>query len=583
MKDTISEADFSAEGIEEKKDKKKEAKKFLFKGNSKDKGYASLTGYTSQESIFLVNTKESKKSKPDHKITTLNVFKKSFKEEKRLKDIKESKEEPKRSKKSKEKSGEKHKRESLFGNYLENAIISFPSNDGVKIPYPIRICLDIIEQKGIENENIYRHTYNKSQVEAICDAINKDIMDTKLDELNAEPTLACAIVKKFFKELKSSLIPDEFVNVLDKCDSSISDKDMHNKVEHVKKILFKLPQANFDCVAYLLMHFYRILNKHEVNKVEIGIFVQKFLPMFKIRERLFKFMIAYADLLLNEYRFKKYRLKGNDENTISRFSFLPESIEELEQEICKQEVYLSKLHAKIANEQNSADTTKQEQLSEELWALQRYVTSLKRKVKKLKQERKAIENEQIKNLTEAMSSGDKNQEDHHRNADSSTTKSEMINEQNMAEYLSKEMNLVCENSVLIESIVQLLDKINREKQMISEFQQRINTSSGNGTNNLVLPVGDDNLLKIEELYESEQVLINENKLLEERINLINKRINNEKEKILELKLNIKLKTLKSNSMSLVNNEPQQNNLAKIILDLNAIGGSKAKDLITTKL
>ena len=45
------------DGIEEKRDKRKEGKKFLFKKDSKDKGYLTLTGHTSQESIFLVNTK----------------------------------------------------------------------------------------------------------------------------------------------------------------------------------------------------------------------------------------------------------------------------------------------------------------------------------------------------------------------------------------------------------------------------------------------------------------------------------------------------------------------------------------------
>jgi hypothetical protein len=72
----------------------------------------------------------------------------------------------------------------------------------------------------------------------------------------------------------------------------------------------------------------------------------------------------------------------------------------LEKEISRQEVNLSKLHARIANEQNSSNKTAQESLGEELWALQRYITSLKRKVKKLNQERKALEAEQIKNLTE---------------------------------------------------------------------------------------------------------------------------------------------------------------------------------------
>jgi hypothetical protein len=169
-------------------------------------------------------------------------------------------EEPKRSKKYKEKSGEKLKRENLFGNYLENAVASFPCNDGVKMPYPLRICLDIIEQKGVGIDNLYRHHGNKSHMEPVFDLINRDKIDTKLEELNAEPNMACAIVKKFLKELKSPLIPDDFVTILDKCDSSISDKDYHNKIEQVKRIIGKMPPANFDTVAYLIMHFYRILN-----------------------------------------------------------------------------------------------------------------------------------------------------------------------------------------------------------------------------------------------------------------------------------------------------------------------------------
>ena len=53
---------------------------------------------------------------------------------------------------------------------------------------------------------------------------------------------------------------------------------------------------------------------------------------------------------------------------------------DLEAEIGKQETYLAKLHSRIANEEASSDKTVQEQLCDELWALQRYVTSLKRKV-----------------------------------------------------------------------------------------------------------------------------------------------------------------------------------------------------------
>jgi hypothetical protein len=44
-----------------------------------------------------------------------------------------------------------------------------------------------------------------------------------------------------------------------------------------------------------------------------------------VREKLFKFLVSHADLLFSEYRFKKYRVKGDD--ALARFSMLPDSIE----------------------------------------------------------------------------------------------------------------------------------------------------------------------------------------------------------------------------------------------------------------
>ena len=37
----------------------------------------------------------------------------------------------------------------LFGESLENSITAYPCNDGINIPFPIRMCFDIIEEKGI--------------------------------------------------------------------------------------------------------------------------------------------------------------------------------------------------------------------------------------------------------------------------------------------------------------------------------------------------------------------------------------------------------------------------------------------------
>jgi len=313
--------------------------------------------------------------------------------------------------------------------------------------------------------------------------------------------------------------------------------------------------------------------------------------MLRIKERLFKFMINYADLLFSEFRYKKYRIKVIDES-ISRFSLLPDNIEDLEQEISKQEIYLSKLHSRIANEENSNDKTIQEQLCDELWALQRYVTSLKRKVKKLKLERKTIETEQINKLKEIQSQTSQSKEEtkikQTSPSDDVVNDAVQINEStidhaekpltlslNPTELINEELNLICENTVLIESVQKLFEKANQEKQFINELQQKLATTSN--LNLAFMP--DTSKLTAQELHDSEQLILNENKLLEERINLINKRINVEKEKIFELKLSLQLKTMQvltSEQLVLLSNNQ---------LDLHLIGQINLpdKELIMTKL
>ena len=67
--------------------------------------------------------------------------------------------------------------------------------------------------------------------------------------------------------------------------------------------------ANLDTFAYIIMHFSKLVKRHEINKLECSLLVQKFQPMFKLKERLLKFIILHADAILSDIRFKKYKLK----------------------------------------------------------------------------------------------------------------------------------------------------------------------------------------------------------------------------------------------------------------------------------
>jgi RalA-binding protein 1 len=159
-------------------------------------------------------------------------------------------------------SGREQAKESLFGTQLEDAVRLFPCSDGVRVPAPVRLCLDLIEQSGLESEQLYRARAPKAQLEAVCEAASLGHLEAKLPELRADPNLACALVKRFLRELKAPLLSDELVAALDKCDASVSDKDTAAKVAALKRHIFaRMPQPNLDTFAYVTVHFYRVLCK----------------------------------------------------------------------------------------------------------------------------------------------------------------------------------------------------------------------------------------------------------------------------------------------------------------------------------
>jgi hypothetical protein len=120
-----------------------------------------------------------------------------------------------------------------------------------------------------------------------------------------------------------------------------------------------------------------------------------------------------------------------------------------------------------------------------------------------------------------------------------------------------------------------MERLNREKSLVNDLQQQIMCYNPNDI--LLMNLVEN--LSYEELVANEQLISNENKLLEERINLINKRINNEKEKIFELKLNINLKTIQCETTLATMPNPFQTDvdvLARVSLP-------SSKDLVMTKL
>jgi hypothetical protein len=408
----------------------------------------------------------------------------------------------------------------------------YPCNDGIQIAYPIRICIDIIDEKGIDLEGIYKKQADKTHLREIRNLIDSRDDETYIQDLKTNPYLAAGIIKKYLSDLKTPLFNDEIITALE----LISEKNIDHKIELINNILDKLPQANRDLFSFLIIHLTKISKKSDTNKMDLSNLIITFQPLIKLKDKLLKFILKNSHLIFKNLRFKKYRNKyidNNDsDNLSSRLSLLPDNIQDLEAEIAKKELIITELHSKIAK--NNDDKKLQEQLLEDLWTNQRYVTSMKREIKKLRAEKQKNLNDSNLVLQQ-------------------TPKIQVINnvkqqqQQQQQQYddkyeilFNENLMILCENQVLIENMKHLFEKLNKEKIKIFDLQQQqqLNITQPNIKTYLIM---DDNY---DTLKNTNEQLELDNKTIEESINQIKLKINDEKDKIYQLKLKIQFETLK---------------------------------------
>lgn len=406
------------------------------------------------------------------------------------------------------------------------------------IAYPIRICIDIIDEKGIDLEGIYKKQADKTHLREIRNLIDSRDDETYIEDLKANPYLAAGIIKKYLSDLKTPLLNDEMITALE----LISEKNIDHKIELINNVLDKLPPANRDLFSCLIIHLTNISQKSDVNKMDLSTIIITFQPLIKLKDKLLKFILKNSNLIFKNLRFKKYRnkyLTNNNDNLSSRLSLLPDNIQELEAEIAKKELIITELHSKIAK--NNEDKKLQEQLLEDLWTNQRYVTSMKREIKKLRADKqKNLNNDSLIIQTPQIQLPTK-QDASQQQQQQQQKKQEQLNDK-YEKLLNEDLMILCENQVLIENMKYLFEKLNKEKIKIFDLQQQLN---------ILQPLNYDDtyetltaITNINELKLLNEQLELDNKTIDESINQLKLKINDEKDKIYQLKIKIQFETLK---------------------------------------
>ncbi|ESO06256.1 hypothetical protein HELRODRAFT_64346, partial [Helobdella robusta] len=133
-------------------------------------------------------------------------------------------------------------------------------------PMIVEVCTRIVEERGLDNQGIYRVPGNTGALKELQDEINKDekglcLCSEKWQDVN----LVSSLLKLFFRKLPDSLITDElYESVI----SAMRTERSERRMLKLKKLLHDLPDHNFNTFRFLMKHLSLVSRHEEMNKMD---------------------------------------------------------------------------------------------------------------------------------------------------------------------------------------------------------------------------------------------------------------------------------------------------------------------------
>ncbi|XP_061387619.1 ralA-binding protein 1 [Musca vetustissima] len=384
------------------------------KDKSKDRGYAALEGESSpEEELDAKSPSKSKKSKTfkfttskskdkreksrdkekldkDHKEDDKQKDKidkdkhadkdKEKEHKKKDKDKKDKKEKSKDKEKDKERKDKKEKVKQqssinseevlelcspVFGVSVSLATERSRCHDGLDLPLVVRDCIDYLQENGLKNEQIYRVEPAKTRLQHFKRLYNNRERLTESDELDV--ATACGLLKLFLRELPEPVLTTELIT---RFEEVASHPKVTKQQEEIILLLEQLPKCNKILLSWLLLHFDSVIQHEKSNKLNAQSLAMLLSPPLQMSHRLLVTLLCYCPTLFPDVKLVKYVPP-----ITSSSPKLPETPEEIQKELCKQESLLNQIHS----EMNAGYVTKKRE--EQLWEVQRIITQLKRKLK----------------------------------------------------------------------------------------------------------------------------------------------------------------------------------------------------------
>jgi len=176
----------------------------------------------------------------------------------------------------------------VFGVSLKDAVIATKLEGKPNVPAIVVRCIDIVEQKGLKEEGIYRISGNQTDLKELRDRFDSGT-DVDLKQRNCDPHCAAGLLKSYLREIPEPILTNKL-----KMDffSSTNIEDKTERINEIARLIASLPACNLDLLQMIMEHLNNVLQYEEHNKMNVRNIGIVFSPTLQIPAAVFSILMS---------------------------------------------------------------------------------------------------------------------------------------------------------------------------------------------------------------------------------------------------------------------------------------------------
>jgi len=142
-----------------------------------------------------------------------------------------------------------------------------PLCDTEFIPYLVKVCCDIVTDRGLDIVGIYRVPGNNAAVTYLTEQVNKGVENFALEDQRwQDVNVVSSLLKSFFRKLPDPLFTVEMYSLF----IEASKIDLApRRMDQLRKLVRELPEIHLETLKYLTSHLCQVAEHSAINKMEV--------------------------------------------------------------------------------------------------------------------------------------------------------------------------------------------------------------------------------------------------------------------------------------------------------------------------